>query len=82
MLDSAASFLRIAEMERRSFLAALNTCTLCGQPLDKGNHWMPLEREDGTHYVCLVPFAVTPESVPRVDVLSGTGTIRTTDETP
>ena len=73
-------------MDRRSFFALTallpddwNTCTACGQPLDKGEHWIPAgpAREDGLKpFRCVVPFDVPPEGAPRMDVLSGTGTFR------
>lgn len=68
----------------RLFLTALlpddwNMCSACCHPLDKGKHWIPAGpvRSDWLKpFRCIVPFDVAPEQVPRVDVLSGTGTVR------
>jgi len=59
-----------------------NTCTACGQPLDKGEHWIPAGpvRSDGLKpFRCKVPFDVAPDQMPHMDVVTGTGTFRKVD---
>lgn len=59
-------------MERRAFPIDFDTCSLCGQPFAKGQHWIP---GDGGSYICLVSLDVPPEGAPRMDVLFGTAHI-------
>ena len=72
-------------MERRAVLAlpwpSPDNCRWCGYPLIRGEHGImgPSDIEGRVGVKCKVPFDVTQETMPRMDVLVGTGTFRKVD---